>query len=64
MSMFLVVGIAWVALAVPVAALIGRSIRLADERAVAGIGDRLPTFAADQDPPLRLPSLTLVRRVV
>jgi hypothetical protein len=45
MGIVLLVGIAWMVLATSVAVLIGRAIRVADERVVAGGPERLPAFA-------------------
>ena len=41
MGLMLVVGIAWIVLAVSVSVLIGRAIRAADARDVAALTDRL-----------------------
>lgn len=48
------VGIAWMVLAGSVALLIGRAIRVADERAGAGTSDRLPVFAFEANAPVNV----------
>jgi hypothetical protein len=49
MSLLLIVGMVWMALAVPGAVLIGRAIRVADERHGASVPERLPAFAFEGD---------------
>ena len=49
MGLMLIVGIAWMALAITVAVLIGRAIRVADARAVAGTPDRFSASGSQSD---------------
>ncbi len=49
MGLMLIVGIAWMVLAVAVAMMIGRTIRAADARAVPGTDDRFPASAPESD---------------
>lgn len=49
MGLMLIVGIAWMVLAISVAVLIGRSIRVADARTVAGTPDRFSASGPESD---------------
>jgi class 3 adenylate cyclase len=50
----MLIGIGWLALAVAVAMLIGRAVRVADLRQSTGISDRLPLLAFESGARLRV----------
>ena len=58
MGFVLVVGIAWMLLTFSVALVIGRAIRVADQRPAAGIPDRLPAFVFETDAQPLVPQFT------